>query len=130
MAFPGLFSAVTGRTLPFGYPFYARAPHPTPPAASVHDPSASYTLEASAGARPVHDRLPAGRDSDQFDGPRGRGRPVRRLLLLLRDRGVRGGRPRCPAPGRLRAGPAQQGAGAFRVAAPAGLAGTGGRRLL
>src|SRR5207248_4528222 len=48
MAFPGLFSAVTGRTLPFGYPFYAGASHPTTPVASVHDPSGSYALEASA----------------------------------------------------------------------------------
>jgi hypothetical protein len=48
IAFPGLFSAVTGQSLPFGYPFYTGASHPTTPASSVRDPSGVYALDASA----------------------------------------------------------------------------------
>lgn len=49
IAFPGLFATLTGQPLPFTYPFYAAASHPTAPEAAVRDPSGVYDLHATAG---------------------------------------------------------------------------------
>lgn len=50
LAFPGLFSAVSGQTLPAGYPFFVNASHPTAPAQELKDPTGAYTLAAKAAA--------------------------------------------------------------------------------
>jgi hypothetical protein len=50
LAFPGLFSAVSGQTLPAGYPFFVSASHPTTPQQELKDPAGAYQLTASAAS--------------------------------------------------------------------------------
>jgi hypothetical protein len=50
LAGPGLFNAVTGMSLPGGYPFYVSASHPTSPEGKLDDPSGTYHLGATANA--------------------------------------------------------------------------------
>lgn len=50
LAGPGLFNAVTGQSLPGGYPFYVSASHPTSPESKLDDPSGAYHLAAAATA--------------------------------------------------------------------------------
>ena len=50
LAFPGLFSAVSGQTLPAGYPFFVSASHPTTPRQELKDPTGAYLLTAQAAS--------------------------------------------------------------------------------